>query len=248
MGFDPTNAANLATLKTELNTDPLALGYAAKLALGDDTSLAAIIDFPRDGVTPCPVNNTIGNVSKAITGATNATPIQITSTGHGLSSNQGVVITGVLGNTAANGTWIVTVVDANHYTLNTSVGNGVYTSGGQWVPAVRNPQVAQSDIVGAIQVGDLITAGGGTAVTADQFGKIQLFGFLVNEPSGVVALTNSDGSDNNNLKNLRNAFAANSASRTAINALAYRIGSRAEQLFGAGTVLGASDIGAAVNS
>lgn len=66
-----------------------------------------------------------------ISGASNATPISITtSTAHGFSTGQQVCIRNVLGNTAANGTWTITVTDATHFTLDTSVGNGVYTSGG----------------------------------------------------------------------------------------------------------------------
>src|SRR5262249_36588531 len=41
----------------------------------------------------------------AITGASNAAPIVITSNSHGLSTGQKVFISGVGGNTAANGTW-----------------------------------------------------------------------------------------------------------------------------------------------
>ena len=69
---------------------------------------------------------------KVITGATNATPIVITSVAHGLTTGNVVAIKNVLGNTAANGTWTVTVVDANTFSLQTSVGNGAYTSGGNW--------------------------------------------------------------------------------------------------------------------
>lgn len=66
-----------------------------------------------------------------ITGATNATPIVITtSVAHGLASGAFVKITGVAGNTAANGNWIITVASSTTFSLNTSVGNGVYTSGG----------------------------------------------------------------------------------------------------------------------
>jgi hypothetical protein len=66
----------------------------------------------------------------AITVATNATPIQITASNHGYRSGQKVTIAGVLGNTAANGTWIVTQIDSNTFTLNGSIGSGAYTSGG----------------------------------------------------------------------------------------------------------------------
>src|SRR5206468_10432833 len=37
---------------------------------------------------------------------------------------------GVAGNTAANGTWIITAMDSTHFSLNSSTGNGSYTSGG----------------------------------------------------------------------------------------------------------------------
>lgn len=74
--------------------------------------------------------------AKAITGATNATPISIASTGHGLTTGDFVDIHGVGGNTNANGHRKVTVTDANNYTLQDPVtganiaGNGAYTSGG----------------------------------------------------------------------------------------------------------------------
>ena len=72
--------------------------------------------------------------SKAITGATNANPIVITSAAHGLTNGDSVVISGVLGNTAANGTKTVTVVNANSFSIATA-GNGAYTSGGVFVDA-----------------------------------------------------------------------------------------------------------------
>ena len=57
-------------------------------------------------------------------------PIQITANNHGYKTGQKITITGVGGITAANGTWTVTVVDPNNFTLNGSIGNGTYTSGG----------------------------------------------------------------------------------------------------------------------
>jgi hypothetical protein len=68
--------------------------------------------------------------TKTLTAATNATPIAITITGHGYSTGDTVVVTGVGGNTAANGTWEITVTDANTFTLDGSAGNGNRTSGG----------------------------------------------------------------------------------------------------------------------
>lgn len=75
------------------------------------------------------------DAAKAITGATNATPIVVTSNAHGYENGDTVFITGVGGNTAANGYRIVQNVTANTYELTTLAGvnvagNGAYTSGG----------------------------------------------------------------------------------------------------------------------
>lgn len=72
----------------------------------------------------------------SITGATNATPIVITSAGHGFKDNSIVDITGVTGNTAANGTFKVASADADTFALYDPdtgaaiAGNGEYVSGG----------------------------------------------------------------------------------------------------------------------
>jgi hypothetical protein len=66
----------------------------------------------------------------SVTGATNATPIVITETGHGRSTGDFVVITGVTGNLAANGRWAITKINADSYSLDTSVGSAAYVSGG----------------------------------------------------------------------------------------------------------------------
>lgn len=68
--------------------------------------------------------------TKTITGATNATPISVTATTHGYTTGDTITVAAVGGNTAANGTFVITVVDANTFTLNGSVGSGAYTSGG----------------------------------------------------------------------------------------------------------------------
>lgn len=66
----------------------------------------------------------------AITGVSNATPIVITSATHSLHTGDSVIINGVLGNTAANGSYTVTKLTATTFELDDSVGNGAYTSGG----------------------------------------------------------------------------------------------------------------------
>jgi len=98
----------------------------------------------------------------AITGATNASPIIITDTAHGYTTGEELTVAGVLGNTAANGSWGITVIDPNHFSLNWSTGTGAYTSGGtatagtscdvgqdyiSWI--VRDNLIQNSDFAGA---------------------------------------------------------------------------------------------------
>ena len=72
-----------------------------------------------------------GSVGGAITGATNASPIVVTTTSaHGLLTGDQVQIAGVVGNTAANGLFLATFLTATTFSLQGSTGNGVYTSGG----------------------------------------------------------------------------------------------------------------------
>ncbi len=67
----------------------------------------------------------------SVTAATNTLPIQITTlTANSLVTGQTVVIVGVTGNTAANGTFVITVIDSTHFTLDGITGNGTYTGGG----------------------------------------------------------------------------------------------------------------------
>jgi hypothetical protein len=84
-------------------------------------------------INPTVNSNLIQTAAKTtITAATNASPIVITtSAAHLLSTGDHVEITEVLGNTAANGSdWTITVVDSTRFSLNSSTGNGTYTSGG----------------------------------------------------------------------------------------------------------------------
>lgn len=78
---------------------------------------------------------TTGNV---ITGATNASPIVITSVAHGLSDGQAVYIQSVGGNTAANGRFTINVLTVDTFELNGSTGNAAYTTGGTWENATRH--------------------------------------------------------------------------------------------------------------
>lgn len=97
-----------------------------------------------DGTPPALTGSTITakiiNLAnkKAITGATNASPISVTVASHGYSTGNVVRIRDVKGNTAANANWTITVVDTNTFTLDTSTGNGTYGGGGEVVLVVSS--------------------------------------------------------------------------------------------------------------
>jgi hypothetical protein len=84
----------------------------------------------------------------AVTAATNANPIVVTSTAHGLTTGDVVFIAGAVGNTAANGVFTATVVDANTFSIAVA-GNGAWSSGG----TVK--KVTMGTLVGDLTVGDL---------------------------------------------------------------------------------------------
>lgn len=100
-------------------------------------NLAGVGNWTADTTDAVLVNlNTTDVTIKAITGATNATPIVLTATAHGFANGDIIVVQGVGGNTAANGTFQCGGVAANTINLLTvndaqnTTGNGAYTSGG----------------------------------------------------------------------------------------------------------------------
>lgn len=108
-----------------------------------------------------PISNTelCEGPSGAVTGATNTSPIRITTSGaHGLTTGDIVRIEGTVGNTGCIATWEVTVFDANEFDLNFSAGDGDYVSGGTWtagvdvieysdVPVPTDPKVVRKQIL-----------------------------------------------------------------------------------------------------
>ncbi|MCK4958038.1 MAG: hypothetical protein KAT00_01530 [Planctomycetes bacterium] len=124
----------------------------------------------------------------AITDATNATPIVITSATHGLSTNDYVRIIEVEGNTAANGDWQITKIGADTFSLNGSVGNGAYTAGGRWdlivaagilVKANGGPTGVETTVAVGIMAGDTtVTVAAATGLAEGEelfFGDIASF-------------------------------------------------------------------------
>jgi hypothetical protein len=91
-------------------------------------------------------------------------PIVIASNGHGLTTGDTVTITDVQGNTAANGTFQITVVDVNNFALNGTLSNGVYAGGGTWNRA-GDRTLPLSNLEALLRYGDK----GSPALTSDLF-------------------------------------------------------------------------------
>lgn len=102
------------------------------------TSSTFVFPWPLDCMTIKKIWD-MGTTAGTITDVTNATPIVITESTHGRADDSIVLIHDVKGNTAANSVWKITGVDANSYSLNGSIGNAAYISGGKVFNEVSNP-------------------------------------------------------------------------------------------------------------
>jgi hypothetical protein len=97
------------------------------------TLIRSIISYVSDfgSIDVVPMLHGGRGISQDITGATNVNPIVVTCNGHGFEDGDKVTISGVLGNTAANGTHTVAGKTANTFQLSGVAGNGAYVSGGK---------------------------------------------------------------------------------------------------------------------
>lgn len=90
------------------------------------------IDLISDTIKFCAVD--INDIGLGISGATNASPIVITTaSAHGYANGEEVLIWGVAGNTAANGFWKIANVASSTFELVGSTGNGSYSGGTDFV-------------------------------------------------------------------------------------------------------------------
>ena len=103
-----------------------------------------------------------GNV---ITDAANSSSLLITSLGHGLQTGEEIRVTGVIGNSTANGTFTVSVIDPNTFRLDGAVGSGTYGGGGNWVR--MNDVTFTGDRIPQRVGENLITGNRGTGFFAD---------------------------------------------------------------------------------
>jgi hypothetical protein len=117
------------------------------------TQSTALLQTIRDAIAKAVAANAL-----SLTSVSNATPIAIgTAKPHGLATGDRVLISGVSGNTAANGIFTITVTGPATFTLNGSAGNAAWMGGGT-VTANLDATVRQ------VVIAALATA---TEVTAD---------------------------------------------------------------------------------
>jgi hypothetical protein len=107
------------------------------LEKGREGLIDGTVDLDTDTIKAALVRATTADAAlKAITGASNATPIVVTATSHGFANGDLVLIDGVGGNLAANGYHKIANVLTNSFELTDPitgtnvVGSGAYTSGG----------------------------------------------------------------------------------------------------------------------
>lgn len=111
--------------------DPIAVnGNGEQLVRSGGHTKMMFDEISRPANTTAYTLGDVVGLNLAVTGATNATPIVVTTATHGLETGDKVTIAGVGGNTAADGDWEVTVISTTTFSLKGSVGNGSYTTGG----------------------------------------------------------------------------------------------------------------------
>lgn len=141
----------------------------------------------------------LSTIFKAVTGATNATPIVVTATSHGFSDGDEVLIGGVVGNTNANGRFFIANSDANtfelqaydeHGALVDVAGNAAYTSGGYVIKL--NQDLNEDDFTAGVEEtsGSLTSPATGLDGSAD-FGNVTFSSASGNDVDAFVTIWNT---------------------------------------------------------
>lgn len=115
--------------------DSIPVWFCTKNTSGVPTEPASLPVYRVYGANGLMTNGTGTSAKKDtgnVTGATNASPVVITSAAHGLTTGTRVTTASIGGNTDANGTFTITVLSSSTFSLDSSAGSGAYTSGGTW--------------------------------------------------------------------------------------------------------------------
>jgi len=123
--------------------------------LGSPVALGCDAGLTYDAATDTLTTGTVRATSYAaqpktvtITGSTNATPIVVTAVGHGLQTNDWISISGITGNTNANGFFRITRLTADTFSLqNYSTGAGIAGNGAHGGTPVAVTGIVQANRV-----------------------------------------------------------------------------------------------------
>lgn len=137
-----------------ITTDPSGASAPGESHLGEVGGYkeSSSIEFTRPADTTAYAALDVIGVNLAVSGATNATPIVITSTTHGLADGDPVTIASVGGNTNANGDYFVKVTGYSTTTFalytdaaltTPKAGNSNYTSGGTIAKLFKFPNMGR---------------------------------------------------------------------------------------------------------
>lgn len=160
------------------------------------TQATTVLQTIRDAIAKLPSATTL-----PITGASNAAPIAVsTAVPNGLQTGAQVSISGALGNTAANGTFTITVTSPTSFSLNGSAGNGLWTSGGIIAVTPYDTTTIQTIFVTALAAA--------TGTTANVVTPVLLKTGVLPLSSNTIALlvAQTSGIDPTQFPNLINAF------------------------------------------
>jgi hypothetical protein len=164
-GADANNGQSFATALKNISGATSAKGIQA-----GDTVRVKEAPLYNTGVNATWTSVTERGISpfntQSITGATNATPIVVsTSLAHGYSTGDVIQLSGTNGNTAANGIWKITVTSSSQFSLDDSSGNGTWSSGGAISPIFcRTIKTASALVQPIASFAPLRTASLGTRV------------------------------------------------------------------------------------
>lgn len=163
-----------ATLQAQTNTTNASGSFQATIATSDS---AIRLQPTATGITSkyvivqaLPTNTgyiAVGVTKGRITAASLDTPIVIVSASHGLATGQRISIVGVQGNTAANGSWPVTVISADTLTIDSAAANAAYYRNGIWTDV---------STTAGYERGDQLRAGGSTVIVVDDVSQVWING------------------------------------------------------------------------
>lgn len=159
-------------------------GWVADVVDADDISLRGSSGNGTGAVTGFAIGPAHPD-TQPVTGATNPAapaPIVITCAAHSFVTGDIVAVSGVAGNTGANGSWAIQVLSPDTFSLSGSRGTGAYTAGGV-VDGPRHPPPRP--------VTAAVNAGGGVTVTIAGHGLINGDLVSVTGLPGIAAPGNS---------------------------------------------------------